>query len=74
MGISIFYFFQRELEEMRVKVLLINTRKLLKKSSKLLKQLEHNPTSQVSNGLTRELKLGEHELFQLYEEEGVSPN
>ena len=62
---------------MKVKALLTNTRKSLKKCSKLLTQLQHNPTFQVSNALTRELKLGEsleHELFQLCEKEGVSPN
>ena len=75
MAISTFYFFQKE--EMRVKVLLTNTRKSLKKCSKLLKQLENKPNSKLSGALTRELILGEslqHELFQLCEKEGVSPN
>ena len=56
-----------------MEVLLKNTRKSLKKCSKLLKQLEHNPTSQTSDTLSRELETGElleHKLFQLCEEEG----
>ena len=77
MAISTLYFFQKETEEMRVKVLLTNTRKSPKKCPKLLKQLEHNPTSQLSSALSTELKLREllkHELFQLCENGGVSPN
>lgn len=66
---------------MRVKSLLTNTRKSLKKCSKLLKQFKDNTSPQVAatlyNSLKRELVFGEsleHELFQLCETEKVSPN
>ena len=74
MGISISYYFQNQLEEMRVEVLLKNTRKSLKKCSKLLRQLEHNPTSHTLDTLSKEIVTGElleHKLFQLCEKEGV---
>ena len=77
MGTSIFYYFQNQREEMRVEVLLKDTRKILKKCSKLLRQLEHNPTSHTLDTLSKEIVTGElleHELFQLCEKEGVSPN
>ena len=51
---------------MRVEVLLKDTRKILKKSSNLLRQLEHNPTSHTLDILSKEIVTGElleHELL-----------
>ena len=74
---SIFYYFQNKREEMKVEALLRDTRKILKKCSKLLRQLESNPTSHTSSLLTKEILKGElleHQLFQLCVKEGVSLN
>ena len=60
-----------------MEALLKDTRKILKKCSKLLRQLESNPTSHTSSLLSKEILKGElleHQLFQLCVKEGVSLN
>ena len=74
---SIFYYFQNKREEMKVEALLRDTKKILKKCSRLHKQLASNPTSHTSYLLNREILKGElleHQLFQLCVKEGVSLN
>ena len=62
---------------MEVESLLKETRKILKKCSRLTKQISSGPSPHLLDTLNSEIVKGElleHKLFQLCAKEGVSPN
>ena len=73
----VFYYFQTKSEKMEVEFLLKETRKILKKCSRLTKQISSDPSPHLLDTLNSEIVKGElleHRLFQLCAKEGVSPN
>ena len=73
----IFYYFQTILSEMEVKSLLKETRKILKKCSRLTQQIYSDSSPQLLDTLHSEIAKGElleHRLFQLCAKENVSLN